>query len=528
MTCPTHGQVPPNVATSDCPNVAGSRILPLPVWFDFGEQVVGSAHALPVAALQKTAASPNALVVLEVKDTSVLKSRQVPFVSASSGPPLMLGTGPESLNVQFAPTARGAFNAQLRVRLHWVDGSFETHVIELRGRGRELDDAPTRVSNAADASPHTTGAAAGVRSPRLDHAANEAKVAIDGVLDRQKEGVTLAEKQAAAFEAKSNVPDGLVGVLAGVAVTAGVGAISGAIASFVVPRVVALVASSQATNADTVAAATKVVKDGLQKAAEFGIAKLMGADEEDGDESHLRIQYSRNRRIDFFEQQRDVLPHVLAEQKTVIDHHRDLLSAVTPADEELAVTAMEELGRAAARVRDEHAKLLQARATERAWVSFVSQHDLGAQTILQGRQKRVVTRMEKASEGSRGVVNVHVAVPNGNNALTRARVTAASLKGISKEIAMELASRPLRDAGVPVQLHVASGLVSAVVRMDESGRVRVRGALAFDLTGNPQQDVTSSEEQMIAVGEMLCDRLLSKSLDEWGIELRTNDKTGLT
>jgi hypothetical protein len=75
---------------------------------------------------------------------------------------------------------------------------------------------------------------------------------------------------------------------------------------------------------------------------------------------------------------------------------------------------------------------------------------------------------------------------------------------------------------IPVRLNVEAGNRSATLTRDEVGRVRATGQLPIgDQVGE------MAEADMIRAGTALFDRVLSRSLGDWGIpEITSNDATG--
>jgi hypothetical protein len=97
--------------------------------------------------------------------------------------------------------------------------------------------------------------------------------------------------------------------------------------------------------------------------------------------------------------------------------------------------------------------------------------------------------------------------------------TFTSRFGISQEIAERLRTTDLGAAGIPLRI-IMQGQPALITR-DEIGNARVNGYL-HTLDGR-----NSSEAHAHKGARMIVNKILSKTLDEWGIHsIKTNDATG--
>jgi hypothetical protein len=101
------------------------------------------------------------------------------------------------------------------------------------------------------------------------------------------------------------------------------------------------------------------------------------------------------------------------------------------------------------------------------------------------------------------------------------KVTGASITGVSQEIADKLVRLHLAQAGIPVRL-VVSGHPALITR-DELGRVRINGYLLTKDNSSGGGPPKWSEAHMHRGAKMLVDKVLAKTLQEWGIEAPTTD-----
>lgn len=176
----------------------------------------------------------------------------------------------------------------------------------------------------------------------------------------------------------------------------------------------------------------------------------------------------------------------------------------------------------------------QARIVELEWIGEVARHSLGREDVpMEDGHEERTTALDKAREyGPRnpytetrvakhdGVLDIHVDLPSGNTPVERStfKVRRASITGVSQEIAEKLKQTKLASAGIPIRLVVAGH--PALITRDEIGRVRVNGWL-------PNEHGKWSATHMHRAATMLVDKVLSQTLDGWGVTIETDDATGL-
>ena len=542
------------------------ELVGLPAYVDLQEQIVGSTHAFTIGQLQLEHAS-TAMLSMEVRarETDAFAKQ----LGLDAGPLLRARAGafipeyncvwpiswqPTAVTVRFAPREIGVYDADVVITARTIDGGTAQHRIHVHATARSLDQVPEDMIpeetsshvDAPPASPRVAPARAGgpVANPldvgRFSNASTDAMEAARDIAIHQQQGVTLAEQQAIAYVEQPPSASWLQ-ALAEAAISIGIAGLSGFIAAGLAPRIAALVAGAAREGSPLVAGISEAVQQGVLVAAPSPedltalpgqLVDALRAAGEGAAPSGDGMPNSTNARIDFFERQRDILNEVAIRNRAAVAAIRDQMMEWVPAVPGLAVRAMDGINCVLAKVRDHHAKQLQARASERQWVAFVAGQAVGTDEVREPMtgKLRTVTRIDQVGSSTPGVLQIDVDV-TGADSITGAKVRSASINGIAQEIADDLWSTELLHAGVPIRMsvtyHGAREAHGRVMR-DEAGRIRVEGFIPHDLPpeiepGRPMV----REEQMHHSAEALCGIVLAKSLKAWGLTgVKTDDATG--
>jgi hypothetical protein len=270
---------------------------------------------------------------------------------------------------------------------------------------------------------------------------------------------------------------------------------------------------------------TDGIKEGLKGAAKLALKAPRGSAVQDSDRGAL----SDNPQNEYFSRYQCTLDE-LEEQYTLVVAK---LGAQL-ADHPHALPILEAVG-GAFHVAAEDAAPIHAGLIELHWVSMVAREQLGEReahhaegsttptTNLDAARTAGPRRWFGAPDVPRfdGVLDIHVDVPEGDIPLERttAEVRSAEIIGISQEVGNRLLGTKLDRAGIPIRLVVHGH--PALITRDEVGHVRVNGYLLTE-TG-PR----FSEAHMHTAATLLVDKVLSKTLNEWGVtDIKTDDATG--
>lgn len=391
----------------------------------------------------------------------------------------------------FRPTRNAIYRGTLVVTATWADGQVETQSMDLRGRGRELDQAPSH-----ERSPDEV-AAAQAEDARLaqEHADEQARIAANDKIDEP-----YPQHQADAFEAAARAAGGAgrrlaAGQLLGaktagdeaaayhrtvqpparslwwdlleIAISVGTAGVAGAVAKNFVNWTEAYL---DAKGAPGIAAIGDMIKEGIKTGSKRAMAMTGGGGGGDATE-HVesgRRDHSTNQRIDFFAEQVAILDAATAEREQLIEDRRAALKPLLRTEHAAtAVAAMSAVGDAFAAAATD-AEQAQHDATAVQWVSYVARASFGVedvprQNIIENGEEpapQTATKLDTVRpedpaslmSSPRGLLDIGVWVGIGDQGARWAKPTYASLEGVSQEIADRIARIPLRDVPVPLRL----------------------------------------------------------------------------
>lgn len=183
---------------------------------------------------------------------------------------------------------------------------------------------------------------------------------------------------------------------------------------------------------------------------------------------------------------------------------------------------------------------IHARAMGLQWITTVARRSLGEdQATLPDGSKTTTTQLDRArvysdrgwfsapgTPAHDGVLDIHVDLPVGSTPVETSglHVRSAAITGVSQPLADRLINTNLRDAGIPMRFVVHGH--PALITRDEIGRVRINGyLLTKDGIAGGREDGTGvkwTEAHMHQGAKFLVDKVLSKTLEAWGIKLSTN------
>ena len=124
-------------------------------------------------------------------------------------------------------------------------------------------------------------------------------------------------------------------------------------------------------------------------------------------------------------------------------------------------------------------------------------------------EQRDTTKLNWATGATRGVLRIRAKIDG--HVVT---VTSASMDGVSQEIGDRLRTQDLRALPIPIVILATGDGGTSFVTRDEVGRVRI--------SGRPDHEAQHHRDR-----QELCDRVLAKTLDGWGVKhVVTDDATG--
>lgn len=529
---------------------------------DFGERVVGSGNNVERIPTPWNLADSPATALFSVSGEGFeLTSSPVMTLKPSNqmrGDELMY-LDRMAAAVAFRPHRAGEFHGALKIQVSWpMDGVVETQVIALRGRARELTQAPVDFVPGSD-SERAPGV---VETPEVQQDEESRNDDADGdrVVTRkdlrnkddveaginnaasearklarsQKEGVKIVEEEAAAYgktipkASRSQWWD-----LAEMALNLATGGLAGVFASKLLPRLLSttviddtgIPGVGRITTTITPKLSegvTGAVKSAITMAGQKAIkAALPSENATDAGPATKNAapsgKHSSNARIDFFSEQRRVLDEQEDAYEENVKLHAKVLRPLALDQPKQAIQALSVVAQEFVQLKGV-AEQEQANATAPAWTTLVARLKLGQDVVMSARNTpRQATRMDELREtekgdpaqASAGVLDVYV---------SSGRVVSARLHGVSQEIADRLANMPLARTPMPIRFILGrpGEPQPTILTRDETGRVRVQG----DLNGQryePEAARTASE---------MIERVLTAPLASNGIVIKTDDSTG--
>lgn len=516
------------------------RILPLPTdHIDLGEQVVGSRESFDLFVPRVSDRFVGtAVVVGSIGGTSSRMSGAGPLHSTDhfdameraafaveSGPggaPVVLDTrAMRAIRVQFSPRHPGRYDAMINLRLHWSDGLVTEQAVYVTGRARALTDVPSQRTTSeptrVDAGRHQAPSPVANETPDgvgLQTLINQARDSAGGLAEAQRNGVVTAEAESESF--RGMVPKAAWwAVLAEVAISMGVAGIAGIVAKSMAQSIASRVLrdATDPTKTPLFTGLADGIKDGLKGAAKQTIplpGRAGKAPPATAPESRTE-EASSNARIDFWDRQRGLLAQVsMDNRKLVTDTAKDL-TRLPAADQLLAMGALADALEAA---RLAHATRHQQFASETQWVSGIAQASLGHDVQVAGQASRAVTELRYVRDGNpfvvrNGLLQITVAEGDGQTL----RVGAASIRGVSQEIADQLWKRPLHGVAIPILVTVTGDAGAMTITRNEAGGIRAQGS--------------GAEPTLIRRATEILHQVLGRSLEQWQLPaIETNDATG--
>ena len=105
------------------------------------------------------------------------------------------------------------------------------------------------------------------------------------------------------------------------------------------------------------------------------------------------------------------------------------------------------------------------------------------------------------------------------------RVFAAYASGIAQATLERIQRTDLRGAKVPLRIVLGrNDAQTAIITLDEAGRIRVAGDLSLLRRMDPDHRVPTTEAGAFPAAAALVEKVLGKTLDGWGVTIRTDDR----
>lgn len=525
-----------------------TEISGIPAAFVIEEQVVGSTHAF-VVARPRIANDLTALVTPSIRASGTADHGLTPHLPAT-GMHVLTQASPGEIAVQFVPPRAGLFSADLVLEIRWTDGSVDVRTIALHASARlrtEIPEKEVPVSPNAqfheaadfggpfpskDAKPPPSPEQKAAATSKFDYLVQDTFRNAEKVNDRQIDGVHIAADEAKSYT--RNPPEtSLFYDLMELAVSLGVTMLAGGIARSLTAGIAKSLGRDE--RSPLVVGLVEGLKDGMKRVGNSAKVKRAvehlpgGPDRRSSDEAidvdGIRDPLSSNGRIAFFADQTEMLRDLVDDNTALIAEQAEKLRPLLETDPEQAVAVLRALKDAFVEARSGTATRVQAQSSSLQWVSAVARSSMGSEIAAthDGTYRRNVSAMSNYGSLTDGVLTIDV-VTAGDTVAVRA----ASIRGVSHEIAKRLGKEDLMHAPIPIRLQLAN----AVIHVDEARRLRVHGVLHADdvpalseyvLGQNMPEQI---EAQSNARAERIVAAVLGKRLAQWGVEVRSDDASG--
>lgn len=530
------------------PMLGLTRLRPFPERVDVGEQIVGSSHTFRVAQPVLLPGSEiGGLIRISLQaarhrnspfknnlgldpDPVLAHSRDVFELERRVSAGYLIGRDHYPIDVQFAPTAAGLFQADVVFEVEWHDGVAERHVVHLFGRARRLEDAPAEPIG--DGVPRDAIAAPGKdrdvvmpgpvqpeASDALRFAAAQARAvtAVGNLAAWRELGVDTAKENATSY--KEMPPDApWWEELLELAMTMGAFGVFGAISKQLGPKLAKVIRKGTGKDSFLTNAVTDGLKDGLKHVSRAKTRERRRPKPQDG----RARPASSNPRINFFSEQKAILLETKEADEQLVDTRAQMLEPVLGIDPAGTIAALDLLADEVNAAK-QTARSVQQDVSEQQWISAVAMSNEGGERVFDptSGEHRTVTKVHDERgkvEAGKGILTIDVRLIRSAPDDESVAVTGASIKGVSQELADRIHGVPLAEASMPIMLVVYWRQGIAWITRDEVGRLRVFGAF-------PRTDgfVDGTEAQMHRTASRIASTVLAKSLGSWGVKLIESD-----
>lgn len=505
------------------------RIAAFPTKREFGEQIVDSAHEFELVRPRITAREKlPATAIVSIAPAEIARSRPADGelqdrlseqrrMQAFS--PVAVShevRGDESIPLKFWPRFGGDHAADVSVLLRWSDDVVDQRTIRVHGRARRLSDAPekrrdeTTDTREIESEPRLPTAdltnVREIHKTGLTNAYDTAKTAARGVARAQLAGLETAIDEADRYQRKPPKATWW-DTLAELAITAAIGSVANvaakAVGSWLTPQFAKLepltdLRRSGVASKYTEAAVTDGVKDALKLA---GKKALIAVPKSAGGSSHGGIA--------FFETQRLALSALIGANEAFVDREKERLQHLLVDDPERAIAIMSSLEHGFGPETQGSATKAQTLHSVTQWISLCGRSENGSEAARVNGEQRDTTKLNWATGATRGVLRIRAMIDG-----HVVSVTSASMDGFSQMIGDRLRTQDLSALPIPIVILATGDRGTSFITRDEVGRVRV--------SGRPDHEAQAHRDS-----QELCDRVLAKSLDTWGVKhVVTDDAKG--
>jgi len=533
------------------PEGASPELAELPPSVDLGEQIVGSEHWFTIGSTKLIRPSPVSGKVF----SSIKTPASVPNIPGElrmdmgtnaftvDGTAQSIGTSQEApLRVHFKPKRTGRFRGDLAVAIHWPDGRIDHQQIALTAGARALEDAPEQPAPAPTAARGALDPTIGGQEPSWNDVSTYNNVVglaaskAATLAGKQRIGVDAAKGEIGGF-AKQPEKRSMFAQLADLAILMGVSGVAQVFGKILAKNLGGMLLREADPDA---LKASKLVdglgsafKDGMKDAAKGSIATNSTAGHQTAEEG------SEDPTINFFVRQWSILETLAEKNRELVLAEQKRLAPALGARPQAVFEVFKILN--ASFEKSANAAIgEQARATVASWVSGLAQVARGTNTATrEGTHVGDTSNLENphGSADAPGLLELHVRLDGAHVDPEKLHVERAELDGVASAAASRLKKVELASLGIPVRVIVKSSAGTAFITRDEAGRVHVQGELphqdpssaANDEQWNPTRsgDRTvysrNKDLQLNRDATAICDRLLSKSLEDWNVGIITND-----
>jgi len=512
----------------------------LPAQWDVGEQVVATSHVYDLNAPFNGGATSAALSAT-ISSDGAFAIESVPAVLESMGSANQSTVAQQldkRIKVRFTPAEVHRQNqATLTITARWPDGVVETKQIDLVGDARTLLESPSpsnaeRIQAASDMKRKVADARADEEAQKLYEAdrhlerppawAEDKYQDHKDRADREADAIAVAQQDAiSTLIAKIGTykppptPLDIWWELAKAAILLGSSLIGGLVVGVIADEI-GIALFSAGTRATGFA---KGLSATVNSKLQGGITSALNT---------LKLPSPEvsqpNRRIAFFEAQLSGFEAVASANKDTIASQFIRGRPVLAENPQLAVDSMKAIADGFQQAHP-HAKAAQASASATAWLAFKARMELGATKLEDGT---LVTNLDKTRtskhptpDGFNGLLDLVVDVDHGPP-----HVAIARAPGMARALVGDIGMMKLKDTSVPVRVFLGwNEPEPTIITRDERGRIRVSGNFHRLAQFTGLDDKITTEAQAERAAHIVVDLAMSRSLNDWGVQIATDDKS---
>jgi hypothetical protein len=521
--------------------VPSKRELAIPREVDLGEHVVGSDRIYDFARVGLGEPGSAKIRPFEIMDAEAMQSRRgddgtfalkptTAFRKTTSEDMEVTDKVQRTLDVGFAPMRAGFHKAVIEVPITWADGVTTKQYVNVTARAHPLTKADENFGRVPEKTPEEEATEAKQvehHQPELNDdpvhdfglvSETAQNVAMD-IADQQKAGVGKASKQATGYVQKMPEPSVLV-KLAESALTIANATLArtfaNAIAGILSKESVAVMRSGAPQIAKDrakaqLAAVADPIREGIKALGKRQVAEIVNGMSSERAEAPERTLDASKPFSGFFDAQESDLKAKISAHRQLMTDTKFRLEPLLKTQPEVAIAAQ----RATLHALEDTKHVAENEQFMASTSQYLTAVASGNSADEKALERRLAGARELGADSphnyTRGMLRIVVEV-NEQSLVVRS----AKLHGISRVLIEQLASKLLVNSTMPIVVTARSRIGDGTVTRDNHGVIRASGTW-------PIRKSEVEEGNKVEAGRDLLERLLSRSLKDWGVTIEHDD-----